>query len=257
MKENTKISVITVCYNAEKYIRIAIESVLRQTYKNYEYVIIDGGSSDGTLKIIKNYYKLFEGKLSYVSEKDNGIYDAMNKGLSMITGDIVGILNSDDYYEDKAFEIVEKNYLNDANGIISGLMRRVDNNGDIVFTKGHYSYSEFLWRINITMPISHPAMFVPKSVYDKIGVFRTDMYILSDYELLLRIVNNGYKIYFVDDILTNFREGGVSDGKLIIRTKESFIARSSYYNIFNNLFFTTCFFVVNGRGILYKKIFKK
>ena len=91
-----KISIITVCYNSEKNIKDTLESVLKQTYKNYEYILVDGKSQDNTLKIIKKYEKKFKGKLKYISENDKGIYDAMNKGIKLSTGDIVGLINSDD-----------------------------------------------------------------------------------------------------------------------------------------------------------------
>ena len=93
-----KISILTATYNSEKTLRDTIESVLRQSYREFEYIIIDGGSKDCTLDVIKEYEPQFEGRLKYISEPDNGIYDAMNKGIRMATGDVVGILNSDDFY---------------------------------------------------------------------------------------------------------------------------------------------------------------
>ena len=93
-----KISIITATYNSEATLRDTMESILRQTWQGYEYIVVDGASTDGTLDIIKEYEPRFEGKMKYVSEPDRGIYDAMNKGFSMATGDIIGILNSDDFY---------------------------------------------------------------------------------------------------------------------------------------------------------------
>ena len=103
---NMKISIITVCYNSEKTIKNTIDSVLSQTYKNYEYIIIDGKSTDNTVNLIKKYQKKFDNKLKYISEKDNGIYDAMNKGVLRAIGGIIGIVNSDDWLEPKALDIV-------------------------------------------------------------------------------------------------------------------------------------------------------
>ena len=97
-----KISIITVCFNSQKTIGRTFDSVLRQTYPNIEYLVIDGQSTDGTTDIIREYEPLFQGRMKWVSEKDEGIYDAMNKGIRMATGDLIGILNSDDYYEDNA-----------------------------------------------------------------------------------------------------------------------------------------------------------
>src|SRR5690554_4736848 len=96
-----KISVITVCYNSERFIRTAIESVLSQSNGSVEYILVDGFSTDNTVSIIKKYEPLFKGRLKYISEPDQGLYDAMNKGIRMATGDIVGILNSDDFFYDE------------------------------------------------------------------------------------------------------------------------------------------------------------
>lgn len=105
-----KISIITVTYNSSKTLKDTIESVLKQTYTNYEHIIVDGLSKDNTMQIVKEYEKKYDGKLKYITEKDSGLYDAMNKGIKMATGDIIGILNSDDIYahENVLKEIVEK-----------------------------------------------------------------------------------------------------------------------------------------------------
>lgn len=117
-----KISIITVCYNSDKTIRDTLDSVLKQNYKNYEYIIIDGKSTDNTLKIIKDYEKKFNGKLKVISEKDNGLYDAMNKGIKKSKGDIIGIINSDDILaNNNVFENVVKN-IGDNAGIYSNLL---------------------------------------------------------------------------------------------------------------------------------------
>ncbi len=105
-----KISIITVTYNSSKTLKDTLESVLKQTYKNYEHIIVDGLSKDNTMQIVKEYEEKYNGKLRYISEEDSGLYDAMNKGIKMAAGDIIGILNSDDIYahENVLQEIVEK-----------------------------------------------------------------------------------------------------------------------------------------------------
>ena len=103
-----KFSIITICYNSEKTIERTIKSVLAQTYKNYEYIIVDGASKDGTLEIVKRFELQFDGRLKWKSEPDKGIYDAMNKGINMATGDVIGIVNSDDWLEADAMIIVAK-----------------------------------------------------------------------------------------------------------------------------------------------------
>ena len=109
-KNEWKISVITVCYNSKKTIEDTIKSVLNQTYQNYEYIIIDGCSTDGTIDLVKSYIPKFNGRLTFISEPDKGIYNAMNKGIRKATGDLICLLNSDDYYELDAFETMNANY---------------------------------------------------------------------------------------------------------------------------------------------------
>lgn len=198
-----KVSVITVCLNSEKYIEQTINSVLNQTYKDIEYIIIDGGSTDNTLTIIKNYEDKFKGKLKLISEKDNGIYDAMNKGISMASGEIIGIINSDDWYETYTVEKVVETYRNNKESVIYGAMAVIKENNifDIAIT----DYKE----LNYGM-ISHPTVFVPKVLYKKLGVFDLKYKIAADYELMLRFFNNNINFMFIPKILANFRIGGVS-----------------------------------------------
>ena len=108
-----KISIITASYNSGKTIRHTVESVLRQTYPDFEYIVVDGGSTDNSIDIVKDYQVAFKGRLKWISEKDKGIYDAMNKGIRMATGDVVGILNSDDFYTDEnVLQTVADNFMN-------------------------------------------------------------------------------------------------------------------------------------------------
>ena len=121
--EDILVSIITVCYNSEKTIYQTMDSVLKQTYSNIEYIIIDGASTDGTLAIIKEFGQRFGARMRYVSEPDHGIYDAMNKGISMAGGDIIGIINSDDYYEPDAVEKVIGAYSRGDCAVFYGEMR--------------------------------------------------------------------------------------------------------------------------------------
>jgi len=205
-----KVSIITVVYNNEDTIKDAIESVLNQTYKNIEYIIIDGVSTDGTVEVIKSYGDKID---KFISEKDNGIYDAMNKGIKLASGDIVGILNSDDFYannniiekvvkefEDKKVDSVYGDlvYVNakDTNKIVRYWKSKPYKKG--LFTKGWHP--------------AHPTFFVKKEIYDKYGIFNLDFKIAADYELMLRFLEK-YQISnsYIPEIFVKMRLGGESN----------------------------------------------
>lgn len=219
-----KISIITVSYNSEKTIADTLESVLSQTYSNLDYIIIDGNSKDNTLDIIESYENKFkEKKISYrrISEKDDGLYDAMNKGIKMATGDIIGIINSDDVYNqnDILEKIVDK--FNDFNlsGVYGDLVY-VDENDLNKITRywksGKYKKNCFLFG---WMP-PHPTFFVKREVYEKYGFFRLDMGTAADYEIMLRFIHKyKIKIDYLEEIIVKMRLGGASNNSLIVRLK--------------------------------------
>lgn len=245
------VSIITVSFNSEKYIAETIESVLKQEYTNIEYVIIDGGSNDNTLAIIKKYEPQFKGRMKWISEPDKGIYDAMNKGISKSSGSIIGLLNSDDYLtKDSIRKVV--NIYNTNNDkeyfVISGLMSRVDLNGNTIYVKKHHSYQKFSQLIKQATPISHPALFVPKVVYEKYGYFDTSLKILADYEFILRIFYSGVDFILADEVITHFREGGISDKNIMRRTLESYKARKKYMSTSLNIKQTLKFLVTRVKG---------
>ena len=120
---NRKVSIITPCLNSEKTIEDTIKSVVNQTYKNIEYIVVDGGSRDRTMEIVKKYEPLFQGRMKYVSEPDKGIYNAMNKGIKMSTGSLIGIINSDDYYELYTIEHIVDNMTADKYQVLYGWLR--------------------------------------------------------------------------------------------------------------------------------------
>lgn len=200
------ISIITVVYNGEKYIQNTIESVLNQKYPNVEYIIIDGKSDDMTLDIIQKYKKY---GIKIISEKDNGIYDAMNKGIINTSGDIVGIINSDDYYTDKAFKLVtEKFNSTDADIVYGNLILRneADDSNEIRKVKMAHNIQEV--RYNSV----HPSVFVKRTVYNDM-LYNTRYNIASDYEFFLKVFSQGYKIHHIDQELAVMRLGGVSSKK--------------------------------------------
>ena len=239
-----KISIITVCYNSEKTIRKTIDSVIHQDYNNIEYIIIDGLSNDNTLNIINEYsHKISK----IISEKDNGIYDAINKGISMSTGDVVGILNSDDIFYD--------------NNTISCIAQKFNNNidlesiiGDIVFVKPngkvHRHYSAFNWTpkkfARGLMP-PHPTFYCKRSFFEKLGSYRNDFKIAADYELLIRfLLVNKISYEYIPKILVKMNLGGVSTKNLSsnLRINKEVLRACKLNNIDTNIFklYTKYFF---------------
>ena len=209
-----KISIITVVYNNEKTIRDAIESVLSQTYDNIEYIIIDGGSTDNTNIIIQEY---IDNLNIYISEKDNGIYDAMNKGLKLATGNVIGILNSDDFYaNNNILNEVMTNFIADHKLDILY--------GDLVYVKNHNInkiirtwkskpyYSKFF--DNGFVP-PHPSLFLSSRVYHEAGYFSLQYRFAADYDFMLRIFKRyNYKIKYIPLVFVHMRLGGATNNSL-------------------------------------------
>jgi glycosyltransferase involved in cell wall biosynthesis len=206
-----KISIITVVYNNEKTIKDAMQSVLRQTYKNIEYVIIDGKSKDNTVNLINEYKE----KLGYfISEKDNGLYDAMNKGIQATTGDVIGILNSDDLYQDL--------------DVIAAVMERFNDDpeldilyGDLVYVKSDDTskvvrnwkskryYNNFFEDANVP---PHPSLFVRSKVYKEAGLFDLQYKLAADYELMLRMFKkHNFKSKYLNRLIIKMRLGGATN----------------------------------------------
>lgn len=215
-----KVSIITVVFNGEKTIERTIKSVISQTYKNVEYIIIDGKSTDNTLKIVEKYH---EHIACLVSESDKGIYDAMNKGILKATGDIVGIINSDDYYAVDTIEKVVDCFVKTGADVVYGRVNLIYENGYMVA-----SDNPPLEQLNYKMIIQHPSVFVKKSVYSQYGAFNLCYSIAADYDFLLRVYNQGVKFYYLDEILAYFSMAGTSNKELRTATEE-FKSIALYY----------------------------
>jgi glycosyltransferase len=212
-----KVSIITGTHNSSSTVADTLASVQKQNYRNIEHIIVDGASTDNTVEVIKNAGHC--GTL--ISEKDNGIYDAMNKGIGLATGDIVGILNSDDFYtEEDVIETVVKTFASTGCDAVYGDLDYVDsNNTQKVLRKwvaGGYNRSLFL---NGWMP-PHPTFFVKREVYDKYGSFNTSLKSSADYELLLRFLFiNKIKVVYIPGVMVHMRTGGQSTRSLMNRIK--------------------------------------
>jgi glycosyltransferase involved in cell wall biosynthesis len=197
------VSVITVVYNGEKTLEETILSVLNQSYKNIEYLLIDGVSTDRTFDIIKKY----NDKIDYwISEPDNGIYDAMNKGIGLAQGDIIGLLNSDDWYEQNACSLIVDEYLKSPKSMIYGNMKVHYKDG---LTNIH-SINVPKKKENFHLSAVHPTFFVPSIIYWQYGCFNLKYRVAADHDFLLRIFENNISFKKLDTVITNFREGGFS-----------------------------------------------
>lgn len=210
-----KISIVTVCYNSAKTIERTIKSVLDQNYDNLEYILIDGASKDETMKIVEKY----KSKLAIViSEKDNGISDAFNKGACMATGEIVGILNSDDWHEPNTLSTVASLLKNGGADFLVGALRYWNgNNGSFVIYPDQHYENKILYK----MPnLNHPATFFKNVVYHNIGYFDLKYKYAMDYDFFLRVYQAGYRGVFTDQILSNMSSNGASDINAIKTYKE-------------------------------------
>lgn len=207
-----KVSIITVTYNSAETLAMAMGSVLNQTYPDIEYIVKDGGSTDRTVEVLKMYEPKFHGRMKWVSEKDKGIYDAMNKGIEMATGEVVGILNSDDFFT--------------TNDVISKVVEAITQNkvdaiyGDIHFVRDsnlqqcvrYYSskpFSPFWLRFGF-MP-AHPSFYIRRDVLMKAGLYKTDYKIGADFEMMVRLFHKHHiSYYYLQKDFVTMRTGGAS-----------------------------------------------
>lgn len=215
---NPKVSIITVCYNSEKTIEDTLQSVLNQSYQNIEYIVIDGVSTDSTLSIINNYKDKIT---TIVSEKDNGIYDAINKGIRLATGDIIANLNSDDFYIDNNViaDVVTTFEKEKTDTLYADLyyVDAVDTNKIVRYWKSK-PYKEGLFLKGWMPP--HPTFFVKKEVYQQYGLFDLQFKSAADYEIMLRFIHRfKTSIAYLPRVIVKMRVGGVSNANLKNRIK--------------------------------------
>lgn len=224
-----KISIITISYNSQKTIDDTLRSVTSQDYPSIEYLIVDGHSSDDTLKIVDRYKDKI---IKVISEKDAGLYDALNKGIRNCTGDIIGMIHSDDAYYDnhvlsEVAEAFEKNPQAEA---LYGDLIFVDRDDTSqikrVWRAGQYNQGDFAkgW-----MP-PHPTFFVRKELYEKFGFFTTKLRYSSDYELMLRFIHiNKIKLIYLPRIIVRMRMGGISNFSFLIKWKAHLEDRKAWH----------------------------
>jgi len=204
----TKISVITVTYNASATIGRCIESVINQKYPNLEYIIIDGGSKDKTLEVIGKYRDQIS---QVVSEPDKGIYDAMNKGIKRATGDIVGIINADDLLaDDEVISAVAAAFDATDTDVVYGDLDYINADDQVLrkWRSGNYKHGLFNWG---WMP-PHPTFYAKRELFEKYGFYKLDYGTAADYELMTRFIHaNRLKTHYVPKVLVKMMQGGVSN----------------------------------------------
>jgi glycosyltransferase involved in cell wall biosynthesis len=228
------ISIITVVFNGEKFLEETIESVINQIYDNVEYIIIDGGSTDSTLDIVKQY----EDRIDYwVSETDGGIYDAMNKGITLCSGKIVGIVNADDVLYKNATEKVAKVFIDQGISFTCGTVHICNEDGEFIRESRSLDAIELNTLKYKQMPFPHPTVFVSINTYKNLGLYDTEFKVSADYDFVLKLLSVNSKFSYIQSPISKFRLGGVSGGyksvfenrKVLLKHHVSSIQVYSYF----------------------------
>lgn len=234
-----KISIITVVYNSSKTLACTIQSIQQQTYHDIEYIVIDGGSNDGTMDVVERYK---DDITHIVSEPDNGIYDAMNKGLRLCTGDYVAFLNSDDFYvyKDVVKMVVEQLSKTGAKAAYGDLLYVDRNETDHIYR--YWKAGKLKpWKFLFGYMIPHPTLFVKKTVLDKFGYFKSEFNLSADYEMMIRLFyKHRISSCYVPMVLTKMRLGGAGNIAFSSRVEASLEDRKAWRsNDIEPYFFTT------------------
>jgi len=235
--------------------------MLEQTYHNFEYIIIDNVSKDKTLDIIKGYERCFDGRLKWISEPDKGIFDAMNKGIDLASGSLIGILNSDDYYSPKTLELAVEAFKNNINGnklfVILGNLCKVDiNRTPLYILKANKL--EIEERIDTSAFIIQPVSFVTRDVYKKVGNFNKSFKYAADYDFFYRAFKlHKVDIIEIDAVLTYMRSGGATDNlkNILFLAAEVFFVRKNKQPLIKNFLSSSHYFIVIFIKMLFKKLF--
>lgn len=218
-------SIITIVFNDVDNIEKTMLSVLNQDV-TVEYIVIDGGSTDGTLDIIERYKDRID---VLVSEKDDGIVDAFNKGLRLVNGDIIGIVNSGDFLEENILKAVNKSFDDNTEIIYGDVQYWSKNKKDYIYSANHNYLNKF-------MSINHPSVFVRKVLYENLGVFDKKFPIAMDYELMLRFFVKNVKFKYINKVLSNMSLGGVSDINWRKAYREAYEIRKIHLGSSTNLY---------------------
>ena len=205
-----KVSIITICYNAESTILKTVKSVLEQDYKNIEYIIIDGASKDETVPILKGFVN---NEFRLISEKDDGLYDAINKGISICTGDIIGLLHSDDIYPNSSvISTIVSHFKSDQSIEAISSSVEIYKSDTFIYPYRIYKANSFKsWQFKIGIQPPHPGFFITKKTFEKVGYYRTQYKISGDFDWLLRAVFvNKLKVKYLEYVSVFMLDGGLS-----------------------------------------------
>ena len=207
-----KISIVTATFNSVATIRDTIESVLMQDYQDIEYLVIDGGSKDATIDIVKEYEPKFNGRMRWVSERDKGLYDAINKGFRMATGEIVGIVNSDDFFHRKDVISTVAKYMQDETiDAIYGDSRVIKAKEDKVNFRYTWARPFHNWMYRIGLMPPHPTFYARKVLFEQLGYYRDDFKIAADFELMTRfMLKHKIRTKYIPMPIITMRHGGMS-----------------------------------------------
>ena len=235
-----KVSIITVCYNSEKTIEKTIKSVLSQNYKNYEYIIIDGGSTDNTINIIDKYKKKID---MFKSEKDRGIYDAINKGIKYSTGSVISILHSDDTFYENSTTLKIMSHFNSSPSLECLIGNTIITKNDLKKKIRCYRANFFKkWMLYLGYSPPHPSTFFRKEIYNKHGLYKNEYTIAGDFEFFVRIfLKKNLLFKIINENFVLMRSGGKSSKTLMsnfISSKE-LIKSFKDNNLYTNWFLIT------------------
>lgn len=206
-----KISVITISFNSERTIEKTFQSVLSQTYRPLEYVLVDGGSADGTINLIEKYIPIFEKvgiAVNFKSEPDKGISDAFNKGIARATGNIIGIINSDDQLTPAILDKVAQAFISTNSDVVCGDCLWIDEKNGLQYIRKSKMQLD---KLKYEMVLMHPTCFVKKTAYEEFGVFDTGLKYVMDKDLMARFYRNGAKFSYLPEVITSMSAGGASD----------------------------------------------
>jgi glycosyltransferase involved in cell wall biosynthesis len=230
-RKQPKVTIITVTLNSEATVERTIKSVINQDYPHVEYIIIDGKSTDSTLDIVRNYSEYID---KIISEKDKGIYDAMNKGIKLATGELIGIINSDDWYAKGAISHIISCYLkNNEPDVLYGDMYKINH-----ITGEKRLYEGSIEEVKVgDIHLNHPTIFIKKEIYDEYGSFDDSLIVGADRDLILRLRNNPVKFKNIHTIVAFFSMGGITSQNSLkfnwrrIRDKHRLLTRNNVLSI--------------------------